>query len=301
MLIACVIEAVIGYPNWLYALVKHPVVWIGAVIDCLDKHFNKTIDEPNKQRFMGVLSMLVLLTITVAIALLIGSLGYIAEIIATATLLAGRSLYAHVNAVYKSLKANNLDGARNNLAKIVGRDTQNLDEAEVDKAAIESLAESFSDGVIAPIFFAMFGLPALVAYKAINTADSMIGHKTTKYLYYGWAAARLDDIANYIPARISAVLIAIASTPNTIRSLKTVSKDGAKHASPNSGYPEAAMAGSLGICLGGVRSYDGEIHNAPLIGEEFSDAIKQKHLETALNIYLVSCAIVYIFIALIIF
>ncbi|MEQ1789177.1 MAG: adenosylcobinamide-phosphate synthase CbiB, partial [Rickettsiales bacterium] len=215
------------------------------------------------------------------------------EAILIATLLATRSLYTHVNAVYKALCQNNLETARVELAKIVGRDTENLDESDICKGAIETLAESFSDGVVAPVFWAVLGgLPAIACYKAINTADSMIGHKTERYKYFGWAAARLDDVANFIPARLSALLITICH-PALVAGSGSIIKEAKKHASPNSGYPEAAMAYALGVCLGGKRSYDGEEYSAPLIGEGLRQKITINDLQKALRIYVISCAILW--------
>lgn len=310
LLIACVLEAVFGYPKFIYNKIKHPVVWMGAVISFLERNCNTchptfiagsgdtTNDSTNSPRsrnkcgmtgrIAGIFTMSILLAVTLAITLPIQKFGnlYI-EAILIATLLAGRSLYDHVNNVYKALRQNNLEKARTELAKIVGRDTENLDESEICKAAIESLAESFSDGVVAPIFWAaLFGLSGIACYKAINTADSMIGHKTPRYKYFGWAAARLDDIVNFIPARLGFLLISLSS----LRLRLTMTKEAKKHASPNSGYPEAAMAGALGICLGGERSYDGEKYYAPLIGEGLREKITLIDLQKALHIYVIACS-----------
>jgi|CXWL01.1.fsa_nt_gi adenosylcobinamide-phosphate synthase len=284
LLIAYFLEAIFGYPKFIYAKIKHPVVWMGAVISWLERNCNKS----HTSRVTGIFTMATLLAITLAITLPIQKFGNIyIEAILMATLLATRSLYDHVNAVYTSLRQNNLQTARLELAKIVGRDTENLDESEICKAAIESLAESFSDGVVAPVFWAaLFGLPAIACYKAINTADSMIGHKTERYKYFGWAAARLDDAANFIPARLSALLI-IAVYPLSLWG--RVREEAKKHASPNSGYPEAAMAYALGICLGGKRSYDGEEYSAPLIGDGLRTEITIKDLQKALRIYVSAC------------
>lgn len=239
--------------------------------------------------------MAVLLAITLATSLFIQGMGNIfIEIICLASLLAARSLHEHVNAVYQALRRQNLDNAREKLGRIVGRDVDKLNEPEICRAAIESLAESFSDGVVAPVFWAaLLGLPGIACYKAINTADSMIGHKTPRYKYFGWAAARLDDLANFIPARLSALLLIAGSDGKHISRYRNrcgmVIREARKHASPNSGYPEAAMAGALGICLGGQRSYGGEKYCAPLIGEGLRKEITIYDLKKALRLYVIAC------------
>jgi adenosylcobinamide-phosphate synthase len=289
VLLAFIVEAVVGYPQFIYTAISHPVVWIGSLIAYLEKNCN------NFQRSTGVFAMLVLLIITLSISFLIIRYTHpIVQFLCMVSLFSMGSLYQHVKEVLEPLIEDNLEGAQKNLAKIVGRDVQNLDEGEVSKAAIESLAESFCDGVVAPVFFAVFfGLAGLAGYKAISTADSMIGHKTKRYLAFGWAAAKLDDICNFIPARISALLIIIASFSGAKPAWRTMWLDARKHASPNSGFPEAAMAGALGICLGGVRNYDGESYNVPLIGEEFLGSplmvVGIKSLEQALRIYVRAC------------
>jgi len=285
------VEAVFGYPQFIFSKIKHPVVWIGAVIDCLEKKFNKS-----RNNFaMGVFSMAIMLAIVISISLLITKYTHpIVEIICMASLLATRSLYSHVADVYAALKKKDIAHARLEVAKIVGRDTEHLNEAEISKASIESLAESFCDGVVAPLFWgSLFGFAGIAAYKAINTADSMIGHKTPSFLAYGWAAARADDVANYIPARLSALFIIIASGARAKFALRTTLNDARKHASPNSGFPEAAMAGALGIALGGARSYDGEVHNAPIIGGKYELQASGVGLRQALKIYIISCGLLF--------
>lgn len=287
LLIAYIFEAAFGYPKFIYNKIRHPVVWMGAVISFLEQNCNKS----HSSRIAGIFTIAVLLAATLAVTLPIHKFGNIyVEAVLMASLLATRSLYDHVNAVYKSLRQNNVETARLELAKIVGRDTENLNESEICKAAIESLAESFSDGVVAPVFWAaLFGLPALACYKAINTADSMIGHKTERYRYFGWAAARLDDVANFIPARLSALLI-VTEPWSGSKMTGNLWNEAKKHASPNSGYPEAAMAYALGVCLGGKRSYDGEEYSAPLIGEGSRTEITVTDLHAALHIYVTICA-----------
>ncbi|MEZ5691923.1 MAG: adenosylcobinamide-phosphate synthase CbiB [Rickettsiales bacterium] len=297
--IAFALEALLSYPKPIYKYIKHPVVWMGAVIGALDRNFNNSLNplslrEIVRIRGLGITTMLILLTLTISTSLLISIYtGAIGEIIAIASLLATRNLYDHVNAVYKSLSQNDLENSRTELAKIVGRDTENLDSSETNKASIETLAESFNDGVVAPLFWAcLFGLSGIAAYKAINTADSMIGHKTERYRYFGWAAARLDDLLNFIPARLSAILITICH-PMLIAKSNLIAKEAKKHASPNSGYPEAAMAYALAVQLGGKRSYDGKEYSAPLIGEELRKEIFITDLQKALKIYVTICVILF--------
>lgn len=294
--LAFLAEAIIGYPPLLFRAIKHPVVWMGTLIAFLDKNCNQPNKPDKLRRGLGVLCLLLVLAVGGLAGVLITNFTHPAvQIVCMASLFASRSLYQHVQAVYAALKQTDLPLSRNNLSKIVGRDVENLDESEISKAAIESLAESFCDGVVAPaLFAAFFGLTGLVAYKMVSTADSMIGHKTKEYQEFGWAAARLDDVFNYIPARLSALIIAAASHRFFQRSLLCAAKDGKKHASPNSGYPEAAMAGALGVRLGGERSYDGEIHHAPVIGESFSHSPTPDNLGQALNIYIKSCVILWL-------
>lgn len=296
LLTAYILESAFGYPKFIYSKIKHPVVWMGAIISWLERNCNTR--PHNTKKIAGIFTVAILLAITLAVTLPIQKFGNIyIEAVLMASLLATRSLYYHVNAVYKALRQNNIETARIELAKIVGRDTENLDESEICKAAIESLAESFSDGVVAPIFWAALGgLPAIACYKAINTADSMIGHKTERNKYFGWAAARLDDVANFIPARLSTLLI-IAAYPLSLWGRVRVGamwKEAKKHASPNSGYPEAAMAYALGVCLGGKRSYDGEEYSAPLIGEDLRQETTITDLKKSLRIYVTACATLWV-------
>lgn len=193
------------------------------------------------------------------------------------TTLATRELLKSAKSVIETLKNNNIEGARANLSCIVGRDTNSLDRHKILKVTIESLAENASDGIIAPLFyFSIGGLPLAMTYKAINTLDSMIGHRNEKYRNFGWAAAKLDDIANYLPARITGVLIAVSTCIidglNGLNAFKIMLRDGRNHLSPNSGIPEAAMAGALGIRLGGQSFYEGTIVEKPYIGEERQNA-----------------------------
>jgi adenosylcobinamide-phosphate synthase len=271
--LALLLERVLGYPGWLYRAVGHPVVWIGALISWLELRLNS---GPNR-RFRGVmLLLLVLLTVLAAGLLVIAvtrriPLGWVVEALLASTLLAQRELGRAVKAVADGLNLS-LDSGRRAVSHIVGRDPDVLDEPGVARAAVESLAESTSDGVVAPLFWLLIGgLPGILVYKAANTADSMIGHKNERYREFGWASARFDDVLNWIPARLTALLVAGAAflvrgaDPEHAWSMAL--RDARKHDSPNAGWPEAAFAGALGFRLGGPRTYDGELHDLPAFGD----------------------------------
>ncbi len=264
LLIALLLDALVGDPDWLWKRIPHPVAVMGNAISILDHHLNHDAHTPLGRRLAGVLAVIVLF---VAFALLGWALsalaanfklGIIIEIAIVAILLAHRSLYNHVMAVAHDLELGGLKMGREAVKKIVGRDPASLDEAGVARAAIESAAENFADGVVAPAFwYLVTGLPGVLVYKLINTADSMIGHKSERYLQFGWAAARVDDLANWLPARISGVLISFGAvllpTCKAREALRTMRQDASKHNSPNAGWPEAAMAGALGLALAGPR------------------------------------------------
>lgn len=267
LLAALLIDAVVGDPDWVWERVPHPVVWIGKVISLFDRTFNKTDYTPHVRKFGGVLTLCVLIAGSVLSGLAIHAaaswlpLGELVTIVLAAVFIALNSLYRHVAAVRDALLKDGIEGGRKTVSLIVGRDPKQLDEAGVSRAAIESCAENFSDGVVAPVFwFAVLGLPGLIAYKAVNTADSMIGHKNEVYADFGWAAARFDDLINLPASRLSGLFIALSApiARGSIRkSLFCVFKDAGKHRSPNAGWPEAAMAGALGIALAGPRIYPG--------------------------------------------
>jgi adenosylcobinamide-phosphate synthase len=210
------------------------------------------------------------------------------------TLLAQRSLDEHVLAVAKGLETEGLSGGRMAVAHIVGRETQGLDEAAICRAAIESLAENFSDGVVAPLFWMVIaGLPGALAYKAINTADSMIGHRTERHEAFGWASARCDDLVNLPASRLSALWLALAAIPVGLSpgaALGTIRRDASRHRSPNAGWPEAAMAGALGIRLSGPRVYDGVPVEERWVGEGRSQ-LTAKDIRTALKLYRAACGL----------
>jgi adenosylcobinamide-phosphate synthase len=258
LLLALTGEAVVGYPAALFAAIGHPVTWIGRGIATLDRQWND--GGPLRRRALGIALVLLLIAGATAIGWSVTAIagdgwGIIAIVLIATTGLAQRSLDDHIRAVARPLLAGDLAMARSAVAQIVGRDTLTLDETGVALAATESLAESFCDGVVAPAFwFLIAGLPGLLACKAINTADSMIGHRDEHYSRFGWAAARADDVVNWIPARLSGLLITAAGGGG----FRVMLRDARHHASPNGGWPEAAMAGALGRRLGGPVSYDGE-------------------------------------------
>ena len=277
MVLALAIDGVMGWPGALYARVGHPVTWLGRLIDALDRHWNRDGDAFAARRLKGVAAALAVtalasglaLTVQAAIApgwhriLLIGFLAW--------PFVAMRSLHEHVAAVAKPLRAGDVEGARQAVSMIVGRDPTKLDDAGIARAAIESLAENTSDGVVAPIFWgALFGLPGIVGYKAINTLDSMIGHRDARHEAFGWAAARIDDVANLVPARLTGLLFALVS-PRARDALACMWRDGRRHRSINAGWPEAAVAGALGLRLCGPRVYHGELAKEPWLNEAARD------------------------------
>ncbi|MBP2298379.1 adenosylcobinamide-phosphate synthase CbiB [Azospirillum picis] len=263
---ALIIEAAAGYPDPLYARFRHPVVWIGALIAQLDRALNHEHDGFAKRKAAGVLALVVVLVtvggIAVAVAWVCRLLpfGWLLEAALASTLLAQRSLHDHVAAVAKGFRTGGLEEARKAVSMIVGRNPSTLDEPAVARAAIESLAENFSDGVVAPAFWLLVGgLPGLALYKAVNTADSMIGHRTPRHEAFGWAAARLDDLVNLPGSRLTALLLVAAAWTTGAAAARqawaSVRLDAHRHRSPNAGWPEAAMAGALDLRLGGPRVY----------------------------------------------
>jgi adenosylcobinamide-phosphate synthase len=266
--VAMLIELCFGYPAALHRAIGHPVTWIGHLIAWLDRVLNRASASPAARRAAGIAAVLIVLAIVGAIAVLLQSallrlpFGILAASLVASTLIAQRSLHRHVADVAAALTTGGVVAGRRAVAHIVGRDTEMLDAAGVARAAIESLAENFSDAVVAPVFWmAIGGLPGAALYKAINTADSMIGHRTERHQAFGWAAARLDDLVNLPASRLSALLLiaAAAVTKNTSpgAAWRTMQRDAARHRSPNAGYPEAAIAGALGLSLAGPRFYGG--------------------------------------------
>lgn len=279
LLLALAAEAALGYPPSLYAAIGHPVTWIGALIGRLDRGLNREGASFALRKAAGVLALGLLLAVTIALAAIVqslllkaGPLGLVPLALLASTLLAQRSLHEHVAAVAEGLESGGLEGGRAAVAMIVGRNPQSLDEAGVCRAAIESLAENFSDGIVAPAFWlGLGGLPGIAAYKAINTADSMIGHRTPRHLAFGWAAARLDDLVNLPASRLTALLLVSAAAldreADARGAWRAVRRDAGKHTSPNAGWPEAAMAGAIGLRLAGPRVYGEMRVEAPWMGD----------------------------------
>lgn len=307
LLIALFCDAIIGDPDWLYRRVPHPVVWMGRAIGAFDRAWNRPeMDEVDRLVRGGVAVCVVVgcsAGVGIGIEILLQSVpdGWIVNGILMSVLIAQRSLYLHVRDVGTALTRGGLQAGRDAVGRIVGRKTAALDESGVSRGAIESLAENFSDGVVAPIFWAaLLGLPGILAFKALNTADSMIGHRSEKYLHFGRVAARLDDVANYIPARIAGLMLILAAMVKPGASagggIRTMMSDARHHRSVNAGYPEAAMAGVLGIRLSGPREYNGVSVEEAWIGHG-SDAAPND-IMAALGIFVRACAVLFILVLL---
>jgi adenosylcobinamide-phosphate synthase len=277
-LAALLIEAVVGYPDRLVRSIGHPVTWIGRLVRALEWNCNSDTATPARRRALGLITVLLIVSIVAVVALaierglLLLPFGLIGVGVLASALIAQRSLHEHVARVADALDKTGVTGGREAVSHIVGRDVAALDVAGIARAAIESLAENFSDGVVAPVFWMLIaGLPGAAVYKAVNTADSMIGHRTPRYQAFGWAAARLDDLLNLPASRLSAFLIIAAAsvTPRASASgaWRAVRRDAGRHRSPNAGYPEAAMAGALGLALAGPRSYGGVRVDDALMGD----------------------------------
>ncbi len=276
--LSLLIERLVGYPDWLFRRIGHPVTWIGSLIALLDRKWNREQGSFSNREAKGVLALVVLLGVTVSISLalqnvlLVLPLGLLLVALVGASLPAQKSLEQHVEAVATALESEGLEGGRRAVSMIVGRDPDQLDEAAVCRAAIESLAENFSDGIVAPSFWlGLLGLPGGAGYKAVNTADSMIGHRTPRHEAFGWASARLDDLVNLPASRLTACLFILAAVfvkgASPQGALRAVARDAKHHRSPNAGWPESALAGALGFALAGPRSYGGQMIQARFMGE----------------------------------
>jgi len=294
-LLALLIELTIGYPNWLSRSIGHPVTWMGRLISWFDRRLNRDSDAPETRRRAGAVTVLALLvivgavSIVIELSLIVLPFGILAVALVASTLLAQRSLFVHIADVADALEEGDINAAREAVARVVGRDTTDLDEAGIARAAIESLAENFSDGVVAPsLWMIVAGLPGAAFYKAINTADSMIGHRNERYRDFGQTAAKLDDFVNLPPSRLSALLIVasayVTRGASASSSWRAMRRDASRHASPNAGYPEAAMAGALGFALGGPRSYEGAEHDGAWMGDGRSD-LNAHDIHDALRLY----------------
>ena len=295
VLLALLLEAALGYPQRLVDLVGHPVIWIGRLISAMDLSWNQAAQRFAARRAAGLAALLVLVLVAGGTGLLLQSalltLPFSLFVLAllASSLLAQRSLHDHVARVAAALEDGGLDAGREAVAHIVGRDPLSLDEAGVARAAIESLAENFSDGVVAPAFWmAIAGLPGAAIYKAVNTADSMIGHRTARHEAFGWASARCDDVLNLPASRISglAIVAAAALLPgmDAGAAWRALWRDAGRHRSPNAGWPEAAMAGALGLALAGSRHYGGILVEDALMGDGRRDA-NAADIRAALRLY----------------
>lgn len=287
LIVAMLIDALFGE----FKGVPHPVMLLGRVIDQLDERLNRSDRSEAVRKRRGVLMVVLLVGSAILLGLAIealvawGAFLWLAEVLLIASLIAQRSLYDHVKDVAVALESGGLDAGRQAVGMIVGRDPDTLDGPGVARASIESLAENFSDGVVAPIFwFIIFGLPGLLAYKTINTLDSMVGYKNKTYLSFGWASARLDDVVNYIPARLTGLLICLVAGGKMSAALRIMSRDAKKHKSPNAGWPEGAMAGALGLKLAGPRFYPGQSVDDPWIGEG-RDAANTTDIRKGLSLF----------------
>ena len=302
MLVAgLVIDALFGDMPAIFRRIPHPVVVAGRAIAFFDRKLNRESRSEISRRERGIVTVVVLVGGVALFGLVIericrGSLiGAAFETMLIAVLVAQRSLYEHVAAVAVGLKSSGLAGGRGGVRRIVGRDPMSLDEHGVARAAIESLAENFSDGVVAPVFwYLLLGLPGLFAYKMANTLDSMIGHRTLRYRSFGWAAARLDDVLNTVPAPLSGVLLAaaavFASNSRPGHALTIMLRDGRKHHSPNAGWPESAMAGALGLALAGPRRYPEGVVADPWLGDGSARA-GSADIIRALEVYRLACLV----------
>lgn len=291
-LAALAAEAMVGYPDRLHRRLPHPVVGLGAMIDAGERLLNRPERSPRARRISGVATVAATAGAAALVGLAASRLPGPAPVLAATLGLAQRSLHDHVAAVAKALEANDLPAARTAVGMIVGRDTAALDAPGVAAAAIESLAESFNDGIVAPVLWlALAGLPGLYAYKAVNTADSLIGHREPRWKDFGWAAARTDDVMNLAPARLAGALIAMAGGGGWT----TMLRDARRHASPNAGWPEAAMAGALRVRLGGPVAYDGVLTDRPVFGDGPTPTVPD--LRRALRIYVRACGLLWVAVA----
>jgi len=296
LILAFGIEAVLAYPEAAFRAIGHPVSWIGALITALDSGLNKPAYSPALRRAGGVAIVILLLAASLAagvglekVARAIPYLGFAIPLLVAAALIAFGNLDRHVRAVATALRTDGLDGGRRSVAKIVGRDPDTLDEPAICRAAIESLAENASDGVTAPaLWYLVGGLPGMIVYKAINTADSMIGHLSKRHRAFGWAAARLDDLVNLPASRLTGLMFvaAAAMVPGASASSawRAYRRDARHHRSPNAGWPEAAMAGALGLRLAGPRVYDGVLVDDHWMGDGRAEATAGD-IDRALVIY----------------
>lgn len=304
LFVAVILDRLVGDPPWLWQRLPHPVVIFGKGIDLFERRLNRPSFTAMGRRVNGVAAIVALLALAALVggglsrlADALGYFGLACEIVVLAVFLAQKSLADHVLAVAEGLQKDGLTGGRRAVAMIVGRDPNTLDSSGVCRAAIESLSENFADGVVAPVFwYAVAGLPGLLAYKMLNTADSMIGHKNERYRDYGWASARLDDLANWPAARLSAGLIALAASLRLgaaagRRALSAALRDSGLHRSPNSGWPESAMAGALDLQLAGPRVYGGVRVSEPMMHASGRDQATLNDIHAGVGVFYSACSL----------
>ena len=294
-----VFDAFIGDPRWLYRIVPHPTAVMGRMLAFCEGRLNHPAFGPAGRRVAGAISTVAVVASFAVLAALISAglsgwpAGFWAEALLVSVLIAQNSLYRHVADVARALERDGVDAGRSAVAHVVGRDPESLDAHGVARGAVESLAENFSDGVVAPVLWGLLlGLPGIAAYKALNTADSMIGHRDHRYRDFGWAAARLDDVANWVPARVAGFLLAVSGVQSgpgrTVHGLRIMWRDGGAHRSVNAGYPEGAMAGVLGLRLAGPRRYRGVVTADPWLGDGTVEATPAD-IRRALRVYAGAC------------
>jgi len=301
LVLALVLDAAVGGLGFVFKILPHPVVLIGTLVDWFDRKLNRKTRGQMDRAMRGALTVVIMVVLAGSIGwgvqwlTLHHDFGWAVELFLLVSLLAQRELYSAVRRVLMALKHDGVESGRTAVSQIVGRDPTQLDEHGVARAAIESLAENFSDGVVAPVFwYVLFGFPGLLIYKTVNTLDSMIGYKNDTYRAFGFTAARLDDVLNLIPARLSGLIFTIAAmvTPkgHPLRAFKTMWRDASKHNSPNAGWPEAATAGALGLALAGPRKYAQHTADAPWIGDGTAQATAND-IDRALYLYVAACLI----------
>ncbi|MGP2493052.1 adenosylcobinamide-phosphate synthase CbiB [Mesorhizobium sp. PUT5] len=289
-------ELGLGYPDRLFRAIGHPVTWLGRLIAFADCRLNRATDTDERRRMAGIAALAVVVLVPAALGdivehlLLKLPLGMLAVALLASSLLAQKSLGGHVGAVAEALDEGGLQAGRKAVSMIVGRDPEKLDEAGVCRAAIESLAENFSDGIVAPaLWLGIGGLAGGAAYKAVNTADSMIGHRTPRHEAFGWAAARFDDLVNLPASRLTALLVIAAAFimpgANAGNAWRALRRDARNHRSPNAGWPEAAMAGALGLALAGPRAYGGVMVDDAFMGKGGRRDATSADIRRALRLY----------------
>ena len=314
LLIALILDWYFGEPDFLWSRISHPIVFFGKAVSLAESKLNREEDDNDQQYKKGALAITLLIAAALAVALLLSSIvsalglaGFLLEIFVVFVLLAQKSLKDHVANVALGLRENGLEGGRGALSMIVGRDPSKLDKSGISRAAIESLAENFSDGVVAPAFwYLVFGLPGIIVYKMINTADSMIAYKSERYLWFGRVTAQIDDLANWLPARISALFIALGVATLTgfapcRNAIMTAFRDSGLHRSPNAGWPEAAMAGGAGLALGGPRVYSEEVVEQAYLNAAGRHDLTTDDIEHTLKIFARACFCVWTTVGLLMF